>query len=266
MRFSARHAREKKRTMLDATGPRASCSPSCREAWSRPLRLLPLFALALAATGCGAGVQRATVTAAPANAPSAPAASVKGAPLESEGGRFIARAATSKLEVKATAVMVGEQTLRFERWRALVLTGRELRVDVDVDATSLRSDLSIVERIAKNQLMEVHLFPHATFTGTLKPRGAIAAIGDRDVDVDVDVMASIHGVTRRLTFKGKVRRAGKAYRFSAEFKVPRQAFDIRLHSSWDSFIDDDVLIELDVRAEPEPVTAQPVDAGGGSPL
>ena len=70
---------------------------------------------------------------------------------------------------------------------------------------------------------------------------------------------SLHGVARELVFDGRVHdEDADAIRFVATFDVTRQDFDVGLHDVFDAFVPNRVRVVLDVRADREHVTAEPL--------
>jgi polyisoprenoid-binding protein YceI len=215
--------------------------------------------------GC-AGVPRAELTSASPRARAAIEAVARQA-NEVDPGRYVVRTETSRLEVTAKAAGVGSQTLRFDKWRAWVVIGEDIRVVAEIDMRTLHAPLAIAERLAKYEMLEVDRYPRATFIGVLHPRGMKGGpaeimkllAGQADVTVDVAGTASIHGRVREVKFVGRLRREDDGWGFRARFKMARGPFDVRLRSGWDRFVDEDVTLDMDLHARQERVSVEPVE-------
>ena len=192
------------------------------------------FALLLVATGCGAGVQQATIT--------APTASV--AEAGPQGERWALVPERSRMDVVGVDIMGGKHPVTFDHWSGIVTIGPPNRVAVQVDMTSAKGETEYITRLLKYELLHVDVHPKATLEGTIDDKGLV--VGN----------AKIHGVERGLRFHGTLTREGAEYHFVAKFKISRQAFDIRTDASWDSLIKDDVHLYVDVRAK----LTRPVEA------
>jgi polyisoprenoid-binding protein YceI len=192
----------------------------------------------LLVTGCGAGVQQATLTAPTATAGSA----------TSPGERWALVPARSRMDVVGVDIMGGKHSVTFDRWSGVVTIGPPNRVAVEIDMTSARGESEYITRLLKFELLHVDEHPTATLEGTIDDHGIV--VGN----------AKIHGIERGLRFHGTLTREGAEYHFVARFKISRAAFDIRAEASWDSLIKDDVHLYVDVRAKlTTPAQAPPAD-------
>lgn len=178
-------------------------------------------------TGCGAGVQQATITD-PSAQPAATSATT--------GERWAPVHERSRIDVVGVDIMGGKHPVTFEQWDGLVVIGPPNRVTFTVQMASARGESETITRLLKYELLHVDKYPTATLTGTIDDQGK------------VDGNATIHGVERGLHFHGTLVREGPEYHFVAKFKISRAAFDIRTEASWDSLIKDDVHLYVDLRA------------------
>ena len=223
------------------------------------------IACAFVAIGCGS-VPRAELTSASRRARAAIEAVTRQA-NEVDPGRYVVHTPSSRLEVTARAAGVGSQTLRFEKWRAWVVVGEEVKVVAEIDMRTLRAPLAISERLAKDEMLEVDTYPHATFTGVLRPRGMKGGsaelmkllAGKVDVTVDVVGAASVHGRVCEVKFVGRLRQEDDGWTFRARFRMARGPFDVRLRSGWDRFVDEDVTFDMDFHARQEQGKVEPVE-------
>lgn len=180
----------------------------------------------LLATGCGAGVQQATLSA-PTTASEA----------RSTGERWTLVPEHSRMDVVGVDIVGGKHPVTFDRWTGVVTIGPPNRMAVEVDMTSAKGETEYITRLLKYELLHVDMHPQAKLEGTIDDKGMVQG------------NATIHGVTRGLRFHGTLVREGAEYHFVAKFKVSRAAFDIRSEASWDSLIKDEVHLYVDVRAK-----------------
>lgn len=172
--------------------------------------------------------------------------------LPDKGGRWLVTPAHTRLEIHGWGPIVGEQVFTFRRFRANIAADRttaSFRAELDV--RSLEGGMPEMRSLARDHMLEADAYPHATFVGTAQRREGSDAC-------EVHGVLDLHGITRALTFEGRVRQDGDALRFEATFDMPRKAFDVRLHNAWDAFVPNDVRIVLDVRAEREHVVVEEV--------
>jgi polyisoprenoid-binding protein YceI len=178
-------------------------------------------------TGCGAGVQQATITAPTATTSDAPA----------RGARWSLVPERSRMDVVGVDIVGGKHPVTFDRWSGIVTIGPPNHIAVEVDMTSAKGETEYITRLLKYELLHVDRHPQAMLEGTIDEHGQVQG------------NAKIHGVERGLRFHGTLTREGSEYHFVAKFKISRQAFDIRSEASWDSLIKDDVHLYVDVRAK-----------------
>lgn len=213
------------------------------------MRWAALF-LVFATSACGgAAVQQAQID---RGLPDGAAPSVAPAEVElpASGARYVVVPEHTRFEIHAWAPVVGEQVLTFKRFRANVAADRttaSFRADVDV--RTLEGGAPGVAALARSQALEVDRFPRATFVGS-------ASLTPGSEDCTVSGTLTLHGVTRALTFSGRVHEEGDALRFRATFDMPRKAFGVRLHDPLDAFVGDDVRVELDLLADREHVQVE----------
>jgi polyisoprenoid-binding protein YceI len=167
--------------------------------------------------------------------------------------RWIVTPAHTRLEVHGWGPAVGEQVFTFRQFRAHIATERttaSFRADLDV--RTIEGGVAGMASLARDEMLEADRFPIATFIGTAWRREGTDVCA-------VKGALQLHGITRELTFEGRILQVGDVIRFEATFDMPRKAFDVRLHNPFDVLVPDDVRIVLDVRAEREHVYAEEID-------
>lgn len=213
------------------------------------------IAVALVATGCGGGVQRAAL--------STDAVTIKASPPlaeESQVPRFAVRPSSSRLTVIGTATFSGEHEFTFRRWNATLVGDPPTQLRLEADATTVEAETPFAEDLIREDLLEVNRFSRCTIEADLErvPGGA----SDERLVVG---NATVHGITRGIRFKATLARRGPSWALAATFDMSRKAFDVRLHNRWESFLHDDFRVELDLRGLPEtsaPAIAEDYAAGG----
>src|SRR5688572_17664540 len=81
--------------------------------------------------------------------------------LPSPTKRLVVLGKRSTLTVSGHDTVMGDHSLTFDRWVAHVEPGPPLKLVVDIDLRSLRSNESMVESIVKTHLLEVDKYSHA---------------------------------------------------------------------------------------------------------
>ncbi|MBK8254895.1 MAG: YceI family protein [Polyangiaceae bacterium] len=195
-----------------------------------------------------------------------PGAVVDGAPpapiaSDEPAERYIMRPNDSTLEAFGGDLLTGSHKLEMKRWRAQFL--RDISSPVNRPTGKFTLDINLtpndnVPAYARDfifdsihyHLLEVQRFPHALFTGTIRPRG------EGEEGYVFQGRAVVHGVERVIRFQINVEQKGDGYRLSTEFQLSRSAFDMRRKDSLEYVIYDDLRVVLDLVAHPENVTVE----------
>ena len=165
--------------------------------------------------------------------------------------RLFVRTKTASLTITGHDSVMGDHVLTFDRWTAHVEPGPPLKLVVDVDLRSLRSNESMVESIVKQHLLEVDKHGHAYFVATLTDAKEAA-------EVVVDGTADIKGTKGPIAFTGKIAPEEGAIRFEASFPMSRRAFGL-VYTPVEPFLDDTFRVTVNAVASPERVDAEEVD-------
>lgn len=197
-------------------------------------RLLTIVAI-VPTIACGAGVQRAELSPAMAEAKVAPA----------EGAPFAVKPPASRVVVVARDVARGNHPLRFEKFDGkMQIDPPGGWLEVDIDMTTLRAENGFAENLAQTML-ETSRFPHATLVAKIGP----AVEGETRL---VTGNVNVHGVEHGITFRARVKKEGEAWRFYAVFDMSRKAFHVVADGAWDPLIRDDFRVTFDFRGPEGP--------------
>jgi polyisoprenoid-binding protein YceI len=131
----------------------------------------------------------------------------------------------------------------------VVVVGNDVtrsRVTIDIDATSLWADNEkLTGHLQSPDFFDVASHPKASFASTRidpNPSGeGFLVTGNLD----------LHGVTKSITFPAMITIAGGMVAAEAEFVIQRFDFGIEYAGKADDLIRDEVVIKLDLNAQPK---------------
>ena len=164
---------------------------------------------------------------------------------------YVVFARRAHLAIKGHDSVLGDHVLSFSRWSARIEAEEPPKIVVDIDLTSLWSDEGLVASMARNQLLEVDRYQHASLVGTLA-RTSI------DGQLVIDGTVDLHGKQGPLRFVGTMRPEGDGYRLDASFDMSRHAFGLS-YAPIEPFLDDNFRIVVSAVARPERVEVQEED-------
>jgi polyisoprenoid-binding protein YceI len=119
------------------------------------------------------------------------------------------------------------------------------RVSVEIDTTSLWSDNEkLTNHLKSADFFEVETHPTATFTST--------SITEAEEGYTLTGNLELHGVTKSITFPASITVEEGRITAAAEFFIQRFDFDIVYPGRPDDLIRDEVVIQLELVAEPAP--------------
>jgi polyisoprenoid-binding protein YceI len=197
---------------------------------SRPSALWSLVAAALVVS-CGGAVPRATVE---SIAPRSAATTAPRAHPEAIGP-------DSTIEVVGADTITGDHVVKVKRFHGTVSFDEPIACDFVVDMTSLAAESSIIEDFIKSpRFLDVRRYPEARFE-TTRVRAAKAA-----GQYLVEGRLSLHGVEKEISFPATLDRAGGRARIRANFLLPRRAFGLLLSGIWETVLEDDIRVHLDL--------------------
>jgi polyisoprenoid-binding protein YceI len=227
------------------------------------MRAIASLSLALV-TACAPPVQRAVLTdpSAPSGAmararagagglpgTNAAAAEAKPAPDGEDDEAWIVTPADSRVELQARTVFV-DARFAFRRFRARVV-GREEspRFHADIEVASLEGGGPGMAGFAKAHLLDVALYPTASFDGIARRVGPDGACV-------IDGRLRLHGVERALRFDGTVHDVADGLHVRAVFDLSREPFHIGLPGIADALLPDTIRVTLDLHARRERVNVE----------
>ena len=119
------------------------------------------------------------------------------------------------------------------------------RVSIEIDTTSLWSDNEkLTGHLKSADFFEVETYPTATFTST--------SITEAEEAYTVTGNLNLHGVTKSIAFPASITLEEGRITAAAEFFIQRFDFEIVYPGKPDDLIRDEVVIRLDLVAEPAP--------------
>jgi len=198
----------------------------------------------LLALGCGkdpvAGREHAAVGEAAAATPApSPGGSLVRMSLSPDRGKI------GFIGAKVTATHEG----KFERFTGQILVDPEQvarsSVSVSIDVGSLVIlPAKLQKHIKSPDFLDVEQFGRATFQSTQ------IALGEAGQPARITGNLELHGVKKSITFPAQIQASKDAVSVKAEFGINRKDFGIVYPGAPDDLIKDDVLIQLDLRAQP----------------
>lgn len=192
-------------------------------------------------TACGAGTQRATVSAAPSSS-SSQFLDVSSPPTATDYEVDIKR---SRFDVLATDITGTDHTIRFKVWRARVRAVPVPTISAEIQMCSGATVPPRGTKILRQDFLECDKFPTSTLEATMK------RTGEMPHEHAVEGISELHGIRKKLRFTGILVPEGDGYRFTASFVISRKTFAIR-YGPIEPFLKDDVRIVIDVVAMPAP--------------
>lgn len=121
--------------------------------------------------------------------------------------------------------------------------GNDHKVVIEMDSTWSDAD-KLTEHLKAPDFFDVEKYPQSTFDVTELKAGENGAY-------TVSGNFTLHGVTKNISFPATVSRDGETVTIRAEFDINRKDFGIVYTGKADDLIRDEVVIRLDLRAEPE---------------
>lgn len=114
-----------------------------------------------------------------------------------------------------------------------------------IDMTSTWSDAEkLTAHLKSPDFFDVEKFPETTFDVTEVKK-------DSDTVYTVSGNFKLHGVEKNITFSANVSKDGETVKIQSEFDIKRKDFGIVYEGKADDLIRDEVVIKLDLIAEPE---------------
>ncbi len=115
---------------------------------------------------------------------------------------------------------------------------------VVIDMHSVFSDDDKLTAHLKNEdFFDVETYPESTFE--------VTSINKGDTGYSVAGNFTLHGVTKNITFPATVNQSGDTVKINAEFDINRKDFGIVYAGQTDNLIRDEVVIKLNLEAQPE---------------
>lgn len=121
--------------------------------------------------------------------------------------------------------------------------GNDHQVTIDMTST-WSDDERLTGHLKAPDFFDVEKFPESVFDVT-----AITKTGDLSYDVSGNF--TLHGVTKNITIPANVTRDGETVRINSRFDINRKDFGIVYPGKPDDLIRDEVVIELNLAAQPE---------------
>ena len=119
-------------------------------------------------------------------------------------------------------------------------------VTVEIDNASITTDSErLTGHLKSDDFFDVARFPKTRFTSTQIKTG-----GEGGATHTVTGNLELHGVTKAITFPATIRVNGERVEVDAEFAINRKDFGIVYAGKPDDLIRDNVLIKLELRADP----------------
>ncbi|MCX7887188.1 MAG: YceI family protein [Verrucomicrobiae bacterium] len=119
-----------------------------------------------------------------------------------------------------------------------------IEVSIETDSVETDDPTGILTKVMKNEsFFHCEKFPTSTF----KSVSIAKADGPDKYTVTGDLQ--LRGITKRIAFPATITVSGDTVRLEADFKVNRRWWDIIWQGTGDSFLEDDVRIELKAEAK-----------------
>lgn len=115
-------------------------------------------------------------------------------------------------------------------------------VDIDMDSTWSDND-NLTGHLKNDDFFDVPTFPTSKFVTTDIKKAAKG--------YDVTGNLTLHGVTKSISFPADIQITDTQVKVAAEFFIKRFDFDIKYAGKADNLIRDEVVIKLDITANPE---------------
>lgn len=122
--------------------------------------------------------------------------------------------------------------------------GNDHQVVIDMNSTWSDND-KLTAHLKAADFFNVEEFPESRFEVT-----GLEKTGDGAYSISGNF--TLHGQTRNITFPASVSQDGDTVMIRAEFDINRQDFGISYAGKKDDLIRDEVVIKLDLTAEPDP--------------
>jgi polyisoprenoid-binding protein YceI len=191
-----------------------------------------LASMALLAVGCGS-VPHATVSPISAGPPASTPAPAAARPQEI--------APESIIEVIGADTVTGDHVVKVRRFHGTVSIDDPIGCEFAVDMTSLKAESSLIEDFIKSpRFLDVRRYPEARFTTTRVRAGRAAG------SYVVEGRLSLHGVDKEISFPATLEREEGVPHVRANFLLPRRAFNLILSGIWETLLEDDIRVRLDL--------------------
>ncbi|MDP0491762.1 MAG: YceI family protein [Verrucomicrobiota bacterium JB023] len=116
-------------------------------------------------------------------------------------------------------------------------------VTIDMNSTYSDSD-KLTEHLKSDDFFDVATYPETTFKVTSFEKKS-------DTTYDVSGNFTLHGVTKNITFPAVAEVSDETISVKADFDINRKDFEIAYAGKPDDLIRDEVVIRLNLEAEPE---------------
>lgn len=120
--------------------------------------------------------------------------------------------------------------------------GNDHKVVIDMNSTWSDAD-KLTEHLKSADFFDVEKFPQATFDVTEIKK-------DSDTTYQVAGNFDFHGVTKNISFPATVTQNGDSVKIQSKFDINRKDFGVVYAGKQDDLIRDEVIIELDLIAQP----------------
>jgi polyisoprenoid-binding protein YceI len=118
---------------------------------------------------------------------------------------------------------------------------------IEVDAASLKTDdEELDEHLKSKDFFDVGKFPKVSFTSTAIALGSTTAGSTHTLSGNL----ALHGVTRSISVPATIKLEGGLVTATSEFTIKRRDFGIVYPGKPDDLIKDEVLVKVDIKAQP----------------
>lgn len=128
---------------------------------------------------------------------------------------------------------------------ATLIDAQTGNVDFIVNIKSFVFDKQLMQEHFNENYLESDKLPKATFKGVITNLAAISFNKNGEYKVEVSGKMTIHGVTKDVKTIGKITIDGNALTINADFKIPIEAYNIKIPGAVKDKISKDVTVIVD---------------------